>query len=56
MPSHFPIYFMSMDLSIQFAAICLRPPYESFTPHKGARPGLRTQVLKKGNKCTSGLH
>ena len=34
MPSDFPIYFMSMHLSIQFAAICLRPPYEPFTLHK----------------------
>ena len=34
MPSLFSIYFISMQLSIQFAARCSRPPYEPFTPHK----------------------
>ena len=51
MPSHFLIYFMSMHLSIQFAAIFSRPPYEPFTPSS-----LINQILEKDNKCTSGLH
>ena len=37
MPSHSPIYFMSMQLSIQFAAIWSRSPYEFFMPHQGIR-------------------
>ena len=47
MPSLFSTYFISMQLSIQFAASCSCPLYEPFMPHKeSAPPSLRTPALK----------
>ena len=47
MPSLFPIYFMLMQVSAQFPAICSHPLTIFYAPQEGAPSNLRTPGLNE---------